>query len=157
MYWLCVHYIRTVPMIGTVSYVFNSTMCLLNISVWKHNWNPTSVFFNFRSKWSNLKPSKQTWDPLLDPLSTFPTPLSTFSNLLSSGIFNLNTDVLCLRVSITRTKTVENGKVFSKITCIFGSIKPPRSGPSETALRLRSLPEGCPPQANFFLILDQNS
>ena len=45
---------------------------------------------------------------------------------------------------------IENGKVFSGITCIFGGVQPPRSGPSETALRLRSLPEGRPPQAILF-------
>ena len=39
---------------------------------------------------------------------------------------------------------VENGNVLSKITCIFGVVKPPRNWPSETDLRLRSLPEGVP-------------
>ena len=29
-------------------------------------------------------------------------------------------------------------------------VKPPRSGPSETALRLRSLPEGVPPRGENF-------
>ena len=33
------------------------------------------------------------------------------------------------------------------------TVKPPRSGPSETALRLRSLPEGGPPQGENFLEL----
>ena len=32
----------------------------------------------------------------------------------------------------------------------FGVVKPPRSGPSETALRLRSLPEGGPPLGENF-------
>ena len=31
--------------------------------------------------------------------------------------------------------------------CFFGAVKPPRSGPSETALRLRRFPIGGPPQA----------
>ena len=47
-------------------------------------------------------------------------------------------------------KKVGNGKVFSRITCIFGAVKPPRSGSSETALRLRSLPEGGPPLGENF-------
>ena len=48
---------------------------------------------------------------------------------------------------------IENGKVFSRITCIFGAVEPPHNGPSETALRLRSLSEGRPPQTNFFLLI----
>ena len=56
----------------------------------------------------------------------------------------------------SETRIDQNGKVFAKITCFFGAVKPPRSGPSETALRLRSLPEGDPPQAKFFFIVDQN-
>ena len=60
---------------------------------------------------------------------------------------------LDLRVNFRKseTKIDQNDKVFYRITSIFGAAKPPRSGPSETALRLRSLPEGCPPQAKFFL------
>ena len=34
---------------------------------------------------------------------------------------------------------VENGKMFSRITCVFGAVKTPLSGPSETVLRLKSL------------------
>ena len=45
----------------------------------------------------------------------------------------------------------ETVKCFPRVTRVFDTVKPPRSGPSETALRLRSLPEGCPPQAKFFL------
>ena len=44
----------------------------------------------------------------------------------------------------------ENGKVFCQNFMFFGAVKPPRSGPSETALRLRSLPEGGPPRGENF-------
>ena len=52
-------------------------------------------------------------------------------------------------------KCVKNGrktttKCFSRITPVFRAVKPPRSGPSETALRLRSLPEGGPPLGENF-------
>ena len=40
--------------------------------------------------------------------------------------------------------------MFSRITPVFHAVKPPRSGPSETALRLRSLPEGGPPLGENF-------
>ena len=62
---------------------------------------------------------------------------------------------LDLRVNFRKSegKIDQNDKVFCRITSIFGASKPPRSGPSETALRLRSLPEGCPPQAKIFLYL----
>ena len=64
-----------------------------------------------------------------------------------------------LRVNFRKSETRidQNGKVFYRISSIFGAVKPPRSGPSETALRLRSLPEGCPPQAKIFFTNDQNS
>ena len=50
----------------------------------------------------------------------------------------------------SETRIDQNGKVFCRITSIFGAVKPPRSGPSETALRLRSLPEGGPPLGENF-------
>jgi len=40
--------------------------------------------------------------------------------------------------------------MFSGISTVFRAVKPPRSGPSETALRLRSLPEGGPPLGENF-------
>ena len=59
-----------------------------------------------------------------------------------------------LRVSICKGKGGQNDRkrqgVFSTS---IDTVKPPCSGPSETALRLRSLPEGCPPQAKIFLYL----
>ena len=50
----------------------------------------------------------------------------------------------------SETRIDQNDKVSAKITCFFGAVKPPRSGPSETALRLRSLPEGGPPLGEIF-------
>ena len=45
---------------------------------------------------------------------------------------------------------VENIKV---VATGIDTVKPPRSGPSDTALRLRSLPEGVPAQGENFLEL----
>ena len=42
---------------------------------------------------------------------------------------------------------VANEKVFSRITCVFDTIKPPRSGPSETALHLLKESPGRGPAA----------
>ena len=68
-------------------------------------------------------------------------------------IFSFSISTLRVNFGKSETRIDQNGKVFCRITSIFGAVKPPRSGPSETALRLRSLPEGCPPQAKIFLYL----
>ena len=47
----------------------------------------------------------------------------------------------------------ETVKCFPRVTRVFDTVKPPRSGPSETVLRLRSLPEGCSLQAKILLQL----
>ena len=49
-------------------------------------------------------------------------------------------------------KKVGNGKVFSRITCIFGAVKPPRSGPSETALFKESPGRGPAARRKFFRV-----
>ena len=55
-----------------------------------------------------------------------------------------------LKYMLLWVKMVENDKVFSRIVCIFGAVKFPRSGLSEAVLRLRSLSEGGPPLAENF-------
>ena len=47
-----------------------------------------------------------------------------------------------LRVNFGKSETRinQNDKVFSKITCFFGASKPPRSGPSKTAMLEISIP-----------------
>ena len=71
-----------------------------------------------------------------------------------SPVLKKKSAVLCFFLNVNENHDWNKQKKlmlrFSKIVNFFASLSPRAAGRRRPALRSRSLPEGCPPQANFF-------